>query len=192
MRMRSECRRANGLLQLYIDGRLDPRHLPALEAHLDGCADCRAALAAYELVAQSAGLPEGAPDPAQLTVSIMARIAAHESQKHGQLAARRQFAPRWADALLAALLATLSTLLFAMLNPGVRVTMAHAFPLAATVLGAPGPGAIAWSVWVVWIATGMGLTLLLAGAEVRATWRKRLAARLRQWQRPQWPTLRGV
>lgn len=190
--MRGECRRANTWLQLYIDGRLDPRQLPALEAHLDNCADCQAALGAYELVAQSAGLPEGAPDPVQLTAAIMARIADYEAQKQQQLAAQRQFALRWADALLAALLATLSTLVFALLNPGVRATLAHTFPLAATLLGASGPGAIAWSAWIVWIASGTGLTLLLAGAEVRAAWRKRLAARLGQWQRPQWPTLRGV
>lgn len=193
--MRGECRRANVWLQHYVDGRLDPRQLPALEEHLDTCAECRAAFSAYEIVAQSAGLPEGAPDPAQLTASIMARIAAYEAQRRAAAAAaaqRRQFAPRWADALLAALLATVSTLLFALLNPGVRETMAHTFPLAAMLLGAPGPGAIAWSVWVVWIVSGTGLTLWLAGAEVRAAWRKRLAARLGQWQWPQWPTLRGV
>ena len=188
--MRGECRKANVWLQLYIDGRLDPRQLPALEDHLDGCAECRAALAAYEVVVQSAGMPEGAPEPAQLTAAIMARIAAYEAQRRP--VAQGQFAPRWGDALLAALLATLSTLLFALLNPGVRDAMAHAFPLAATLLGAPGPGAIAWSAWVVWIASGMGLTLVLAGAEVRAAWRKRLAARWGQWQRPQWPTLRGI
>lgn len=189
--MRAECRRANVWLQHYIDGRLDPRRLPALETHLDACADCRAALSAYEVVAQSAGMPEGAPDPAQLTAAIMARITAYEAQRH-VAAVRRQFAPRWVDALLAALLATLSTLIFALMNPGVRGAMAHTFPLAAIVLGAPGPGAIAWSAWVVWIASGTGLTLVLAGGEVRATWRKRLAVRLGQWQRPQWPTLRGV
>ena len=192
--MRAECRRANVWLQHYIDGRLDPRQLPALETHLDACADCRAALSAYEVVAQSVGMPEGAPDPAQLAASIMARIAAYEVQQRHAAAVRRQFAPRWADALLAALLATLSTLLFALLDPSVRDAMAHAFPLAAMVLGAPGPGAVAWSAWVVWIASGAGLTLWLAGTEVRAAWRKRLAARLGQWQwqRPQWPTLRGV
>lgn len=190
--MTGECRRVNRWLQVYIDGRLEPRQLPVLEAHLDACAECRAALAAYEVVAQSAGLPDGAPDPAQLTASIMARITAYEAQKQERLAAQRQFALRWGDALLAALLATVSTLIFALLNPGVRGTMAQAFPLAAMVLSAPGPGAIAWGVWVVWIASGMGLTLVLAGAEVRATWRKQLAARLGQWPRPQWPTLRGV
>lgn len=198
--MRGECRRANVWLQLYLDGRLDPRQLPALEEHLDACAECRAALSAYEVVTQSASMPEGGPEPAQLTAAIMARIAAYEAQKQGSVAAeavvaaqsRRQFTPRWADALLAAVLATLSTLLFALLNPGVRGAVAHAFPLAATMLGAPGPGAIAWSAWIVWIASGAGLTLVLAGAEVRAAWRKRLTARLGQWQRPQWPTLRGI
>lgn len=190
--MTGECRRTNTWLQFYIDGQLDPYRLPALETHLAACANCRSALETYELVAQSAGLPEGAPDPAQLTASIMERIAAYEAQKQRQLATQRQFAPRWADALLAALLATLSTLIFALLNPGVRATLAHTFPQAAAALGSPGPGAIAWGAWVVWIVSGAGLTLLLAGAEVRATWRKRLAARLGQWQPPQWPTLRGV
>lgn len=186
--MRGECRRANVWLQHYVDGRLDPRQLPALEEHLEACAECRVALAAYEVVAQSAGMPEGAPEPAQLTALIMGRIATYEAQR--RVAAQWQFMPRWADALLAALLATLSTLLFALLDPPVRDAMAHAFPLAAMVLGASGPGAIAWSAWAVWIASGTGLTLWLAGAEVRAAWRKRLSARLEQWG--QWPTLRGI
>lgn len=195
--MKGECRRANVWLQLYVDGRLDPRQISALERHLDGCAECRAALSAYEVVARSAGMPEGAPEPAHLTALVMARIAAYEAQKRGRgqtVAAQmqRQFGPRWTDALLAAVLATVSTLIFALLNPGVREAMAHTFPLAATMLGAPGPGAIAWSAWIVWIASGTGLTLVLAGVEVRTAWRKRLTARLGQWQRPQWPTLRGI
>jgi predicted anti-sigma-YlaC factor YlaD len=188
--MRRKCRWVGDQLQLYVDGRLEPRRLSALEAHLDDCSECRAALAAYEIVAQSAGMPEGAPESAQLTAMIMGRIAAYEAQRREVVT--RQFTPRWADALLAALLATMSTLVFALFDPGLRDTLIHTFPLAVTVLGAPGPGAIAWSAWAVWIVSGLGLTFWLAGTDVRADWRRRFAARLEQVQWPQWPTLRGV
>jgi anti-sigma factor RsiW len=39
-----DCRSAHDLLALYFDGELDRAASRELEAHLDGCADCRAAL----------------------------------------------------------------------------------------------------------------------------------------------------
>jgi predicted anti-sigma-YlaC factor YlaD len=179
-------------LQLYMDGRLEAARLPALEAHLASCAACRELLAAYELIGSATGEREDVVVPPELTGLILARVADFERQR---LAAReRHFAPRWTDGALAIALATLSTLLFVLLDPTLRAAVpqavAHSFPLVPEMLAAPGPGAIAWSAWVVWIASGVGLTLWLAGAEVRAQWRKRLAARLARW--PQWPTVRGA
>lgn len=40
-----DCKTATGLLDVYLDGELDRMQARALEAHLDACADCAAALA---------------------------------------------------------------------------------------------------------------------------------------------------
>jgi hypothetical protein len=164
-------------LQLYIDGRLAPARLPALEAHLAGCAACRELLATYELIGSAAGERADVAVPPELTALILARVADYERARVA--AAEQRFAPRWGDAALAVALATLSTLLFVLLDPALRMTVpravAQSFPLVPAMLAAPGPGAIAWSAWVVWIASGLGLTLWLAGPELRAAARRRLS-----------------
>ena len=44
--------------------------------------------------------------------------------------------------------------------------------MLATLIQAEGPGSIPWIAWIIWITAGVGLTLWLAGAEVRATWKR--------------------
>ncbi|HEU5440162.1 MAG TPA: zf-HC2 domain-containing protein [Ktedonobacterales bacterium] len=172
----NNCRRMERWLQLYTDGRLEAERLPALEVHLAGCMACRELLAAYELIGTAAGAHEEAAVPPGLTGLIMARVADYERARLA--AVERRFAPRWGDAVLAVTLATLSTLLFVLLDPALRMTVpravAQSFPLVPAMLAARGPGAIAWSAWVVWIASGLGLTLWLAGPELRAAARYRL------------------
>jgi anti-sigma factor RsiW len=175
------CRRATLWLQLYTDGRLDASHLPALEAHLQACAACRADFAALDLIVQVAAERVVAPTPPGLAQLIMARIAAFEARRRST---SRPFGLRWGDALLAALLATISTFLFVLFTPSLRASLplafAHAFPDVVSLLLAPGPGSIAWIAWVAWIATGLGLTLWLAGAEARSAWRRTVAHSLAQ------------
>ncbi|MFI5273710.1 MAG: anti-sigma factor family protein [Ktedonobacterales bacterium] len=183
--MIAECRWASDQLQLFVDGRLDVRQLSRLEAHLDGCSACRAALAAFELVAEASAERMEVSVPEDLTHLIMARIAAYEVTRRAEAAVR--FVPSARDGLLAALLATVSTVLFVLLIPALRDSAARAFPLLPALLSARGPDSIAWSVWAVWIASGAGLALWLAGAEVRASLRRRLSERLAQL-----PTLRQV
>jgi anti-sigma factor RsiW len=198
------CARARGWLNLYVDGRLPLGRLRALEEHVLGCAACRRELVMLEGVREALheGAAEVAPEPAELHMLIMARIAAYEAARREAQAAvaaakavgagaGASFGLRWADALLAAALATLSTLLFVLLDPGLRVAVPAAllrsFPGVAALLSAPGPGAVAWAAWLVWIVAGVGLALLFAGAEVRMRWRRSLAARL-----PQLPQLRQL
>jgi anti-sigma factor RsiW len=176
------CRCATLWLQLYTDGRLDVSHLAALEAHLQACATCRADLAAFDLISQVAAERAAAPEPPGLAALIMARIAAFEARR--RTASRRPFGLRWGDALLAALLATISTFLFILFTPPLRTSLplafAHTFPDVVSLLLAPGPGSIAWIAWIAWTATGLGLTLWLAGAEARSTWRRTVANSLAQ------------
>jgi len=196
------CARARGWLNLYVDGRLPLGRLRALEEHVLGCAACRHELAMLEGIREAlhGGAAEAAPEPAELHALIVARIAAYEARRREAQAAvaaakavgaGASFGLRWADALLAAALATLSTLLFVLLDPGLRMAVPAAllrsFPGVAALLSAPGPGAVAWAAWLVWIVVGVGLALLFAGAEVRMQWRRSLAARL-----PQLPQLRQL
>jgi hypothetical protein len=114
----------------------------------------------------------------------MARIAAAERRRAATQAARaaHPFTWRWSDALLAALLGTISTLLFLFINPGLRTsffaTLAHSFPLLTMLAQAEGPGSIPWLAWIIWITAGIVLALWLAGAEMRATWKRALIQRL--------------
>ena len=199
------CARARGWLNLYVDGRLPLGRLRALEEHVLGCAACRRELVMLEgiheaLRGDAVEAAEAPPEPAELHTLIMARIAAYEALRRETrvavaaakaVSAGASFGLRWADALLAAALATLSTLVFVLLDPGLRTVMAatllRSFPGVAALLSAPGPGAVAWAAWLVWIVAGVGLALLFAGAEVRMQWRRSLAARL-----PQLPQLRQL
>ena len=175
------CDRAQKDLQLYIDGRLDQRRFSLLEIHLDACDRCQRDLAFYEVIQTTlVEDPAIAREPEGLTRLIMARIATAEARRTAQAA--QPFTWRWGDALLAALLGTISTLFFLFINPGLRTafftTLTHNFPLLAMLTQAEGPGSIPWIAWIIWITAGIGLALWLAGAEMRASWRRSLAQRL--------------
>jgi anti-sigma factor RsiW len=176
------CARSQRYLQLYVDGRLAPDYLSSLEAHLAECAACRRELHMLETIALVYAEPEPVEVPPDLTVLIMARVARAE-----RLRARvdpRSFGIRWADALVALLLATCSTLLFVLLDPGLRLAVPaafmHSFPTLVSLLLVRGPGSIAWSAWIASVLTGSLLTLWLAGAEVRSSWRRVLSEHMPQ------------
>jgi anti-sigma factor RsiW len=183
------CAQAQRELQLYMDGRLDQRRFYPLEAHLDICERCQDSLKLYEIMQEALTDPLAEKEPANLTALIMARIAVAEKRRTTQVA--QPFDWQWRDALLAALLGTTSTLLFLVINPALRttffMTIAHSFPMLATLIQANGPGAIPWIACIVWITVGVGLTLWLAGAEVRAAWKRSLTHRIQT--RPQFRQL---
>lgn len=176
------CSRARYWLQLYVDERLDVRRLPTLEAHLDTCSACRRELASLEEIRGALAATNLEREPENLTGQIMVRVAAVEARRARARAAARPFSVRWGDAVLAALLASVATLSFILLDPTLRATIPAAFmrsfPSVAALLMAPGPGSIAWIAWIVWVATGVGIALWFAGAEARSTWRRSLSERV--------------
>jgi hypothetical protein len=91
MRTRGECREWRELLGAYALGRLEGDERVGLEAHLDGCPDCRAELASLEPVALM--LPHADPErfgPApQPPPELGARIAS-VIEKERQRAQRRR------------------------------------------------------------------------------------------------------
>jgi hypothetical protein len=100
------CVRWQGELAMQALGKLEPDVATALQAHLDGCADCREEAAelaplAAALAAASPDVlddPEAAPVPARLQQSVLARLDAEARSEH-----RR--ARRWVGAAAAAVAA---------------------------------------------------------------------------------------
>jgi anti-sigma factor RsiW len=110
MKTRNECRDWRELLGAHALGRLEGDERAGLEAHLDGCAGCRAELALLEPVARM--LPHADPErfesapqpPPELGARIAATIAG-EQQQAGKRRRRRLlggFALGGATAALAA------------------------------------------------------------------------------------------
>ncbi len=90
MKIRNECRDWRELLGAYAFGHLHGAELVGLEAHLEGCAQCRAELALVQPVAQM--LPHADParfestpqPPAELGARIAATIAGERKQLERQ------------------------------------------------------------------------------------------------------------
>ena len=181
-----KCSRAMLFLNLYVDGRLPLRRFAALEEHLRECAACRAELAHLELVASSLARTALVAEPEGLTALILARIAGFEANR--ARSRERTFVLRWGDAVLAAVLASLTTLVFVFLDPhlrpGILSGIASFGGQLSSLASAPGTGASALLVWMVWIGAGCVLTLCLAGAQLRSTWRRSLAQRIPQLRQP--------
>jgi hypothetical protein len=103
------CVRWQGELAMQALGKLEPDVATALQAHLDGCADCREEAAeiaplAAALAAASPDVledPEAAPVPARLEQSVLARLDAEARSEH-----RR--ARRWVGGAAAAVVAVAS------------------------------------------------------------------------------------
>lgn len=187
------CSRAITLLNLYVDGRLPARRFAALEQHVGDCAACRAELTRLELITSSLAEAPLVAEPERLTTLILARIAGYEANRARAEANRartheRSFAPRWGDAVLAAVLASLTTLLFVFLDPhlraGILANVSSVGVQFSTLISTSGQGASGWIVWSVWIGAGCALAVWLAGAQVRSTWRRSLAQRIPQLRQP--------
>jgi anti-sigma factor RsiW len=181
-----KCSRALTLLNLYVDGRLSASRFAALEQHLGDCAACRAELTHLELVTRSLAEAPIVAEPERLTTLILARIAGYEANR--ARAHERSFAPRWGDAVLAGVLASLTTLLFVFLDPhlraGILANVSAVGVQLSTLVAAPGTRASGWLVWSVWIGAGCVLTVWLAGAQVRSTWRRSLVQHIPQLRQP--------
>ncbi|HEV2237512.1 MAG TPA: zf-HC2 domain-containing protein [Ktedonobacterales bacterium] len=171
-------------LQHYVDDRLDARAASGVAAHLAGCAACRDDLRLLQAVRTGAAALPYVAEPERLTRSILARVAAFERQRAvATLGAR--FALRLADALLATALASLATVLFLLLQPGLlrmaAAPLQHALaPLQRGYVGFVGHWGTVLA-WALWMGLGLSLTLWFAGSEVRSGWRRTLSQHL-PWQ----------
>jgi anti-sigma factor RsiW len=176
-----KCGQVHDSIQLYLDGRLDGQRMPGLAQHLQTCGQCRDELAAYQTIVEGMTTTEPDLHPEALTRSIMLRIRQVDAQLRAP-ALSRPFSLGWADALLAAALATVMTVVFLFFQPVLRAAIS--VPLSDTFAALTHTIALhtaSWSplaIWFVWIALGVTLTLWFAGREVRAGWRRTIQERL--------------
>lgn len=174
------CERANVWLQLYVDGRLDLHRLVRLEEHLEACQACREDLDVLEAICYGSSALDYARQPMDLTERIMRRVADVESRRLSP--ERRSFGLGWADAVLAALLATVMTGLFLGFQPALTHAASTALVHNLTSVDRDIVGIVstwaAWVAWAVWVGVGLLLAIWFAGREVRNGWRRTLAARL--------------
>jgi anti-sigma factor RsiW len=195
----TNCSQAQEWMQLYLDHRLSLARIRALEHHMERCKQCRAEWMLLEDVAAGIYSLEHIIEPSGLTDAIMARIAAATAQPPEETSAalqRQKQRPLRAapfhlaarDVILSTILATLVVLSFVLAQPtlrdalGVQVNPAIAAGLSVfQALFSSNNGLVPfWLGWALWVALGVGITLFVAGSEIRSLWRQRIRERLPQ------------
>src|SRR5262249_4874819 len=119
------CTKAAWQLQLYLDQQLSLAEIRALEAHLSTCPACRAELHALAEITRTLSTMEQVIEPADLTTSIMQRVAL-DVQKKEQKAYEPSFVPfrlSFQELLAVILLATVSTLGLIFAQPTLRTML---------------------------------------------------------------------
>ncbi len=99
------CAEIYELIGLHIDGAITPEQEAQLQAHLAGCASCRALLAAYEQIQEGVAGLEADP-PAELLTGVMQAVA-QEPRTSPAVKKRRISGHRAAFTAVAAVLAIL-------------------------------------------------------------------------------------
>lgn len=83
-------------VSLLVDGELAPHEAARLSAHVDACATCRQARAAFLLLRQQLRSYEWAPDPQAQSRALTAILGSHKSETGG---APREPSGRWPERL---------------------------------------------------------------------------------------------
>jgi len=118
-----ECKNAVALLEAYLDNELDRAEARELEQHVDGCADCRAALTrldALRLALRDQTLRHEAPAALRDRIAAAAANTAGVAESVLPPAARRarSVLPAWWRVAAACVLAFASGAIFMRLNSG--------------------------------------------------------------------------
>src|SRR5690349_5336663 len=120
------CSKATRLLQLYVDKQLSLEQMRSLEAHLFSCPACGQELHLLEEVEAALTDQELVYEPADLTATVMQRIARSEREKQMALLAQPESAPlrlSLRELLAAILLATFATFGIILGQPSLRSTL---------------------------------------------------------------------
>jgi anti-sigma factor (TIGR02949 family) len=177
------CSKAMQQLQLYLDHQLPLDSLRVLEAHLSQCRTCQEELRLLEAVTQALrGLPPVA-EPPDLTATIMHRVALTPRRKEEHWYMLRL---SLLEILVAICLATLTTLGIILEQPPLRAVLPlgngyETLSQAFTHLLVNVSSAFIVALWVIGAILGVGITLVLAGHEMRAQWWRAMLERLPVW-----------
>src|SRR6266700_6099268 len=185
------CSRAAQLLQLYIDRRLAMQKMRELENHLSQCSACRRELFLLEKMDLALRELELVVEPANLTESIMQRVAL--SPRSSEARSRREAAFAWfhislSELLSVVLLATIATLGVILGQPSLRAVLPFAnghdrlslffINLLNVLMSAMNSSTLMLVFWICGTFLGVWITLVLAGSEVRTQWLKAVMDRL--------------
>jgi predicted anti-sigma-YlaC factor YlaD len=178
------CSKAIQQLQLYLDHQLPLDSMRILEAHLAQCRTCQEELRLLEAVTQGLrGIPPVA-EPADLTATIMRRVALtpRRKEEHWYTLLRLSLL----EILVAICLATLTTLGIILEQPPLRAVLPfgdgyQALSQTFTHLLMNVSSTFIVALWVIGAILGVCITLVLAGHEMRAQWWRAMLERLPVW-----------
>ncbi len=191
------CRRASGLMSLYIDARLDMRGTERLERHLVSCPACRQDLARLRVMQMALREERLVEEPAGLTEHVMRRVSAYEGKRASDAALIRQRKALKAERraartqtwraigvrrVLALAVALVALVVWAQVTTPrlLPSVVTHAGPNLLQILVTPGPYEIAWSVWGAGAALTLAIFTWLARADASEELRRALVERLPQ------------
>lgn len=179
------CSDAMQQLQLYLDQQLTLNQVRTLEEHLADCNTCQKELLVLEEIIFTLHSMPSVVEPADLTTTIMQRVALTPQRRKERLYALLRLS--LLETLVVIFLATLTTFGVILEQPPLRAvlpiangyeTVSRTFIQLLTNLGS-GPFTLA--LWVVGSVLGICITLVLAGDEMRAEWWKAMLDRLPVW-----------
>ncbi|MBV9256855.1 MAG: zf-HC2 domain-containing protein [Ktedonobacteraceae bacterium] len=187
-RVSMRCSVARGLLQLYIDRQLTLDQMRMLEAHVANCPSCERELYLLETVVQDFRAIEMVPEPSDLTLNIMQRVALSVQQEQEPDYALLR--PSLPELLVILSLSTIAMLGVILGQPSVRVLLpianghdilSLAFLNFLHLFIDVNSEMLMGIFWIVGTILGVWITLALVGAEVRSQWLKAMMDRLPVW-----------
>ncbi|GAC1633667.1 MAG: hypothetical protein NVS4B11_35110 [Ktedonobacteraceae bacterium] len=187
------CSQATQQLQLYIDHQLSWEKIHPLEVHIAVCAECRRELVVLEEIASALESTQPVIEPADLTANIMQRVALDVQQREHEKVAREVYVPlrpSLREILAVIVLATMTTLGIILGQPALRASLpfanghdqfSQAVITASHFFASVNSGTLTLAFWVLGTLLGVGITLMLAGNEIRDEWFKAISHKLPVW-----------
>lgn len=182
------CSEATQQLQFYIDHQLTLKQIRELEAHLSRCTVCQEELFLLERVADAVQNLDLVVEPDNLTERIMQRVAL--TPQHPPDPIFFLLRPSLKEVLAVVVLATVTTLGIILGQPSLRSvlpfanghdSLSFAFMNTLHLLLNLDAGTLTLALWLGGTVLGVGITLVLAGAEMRTKWRKAMMDHLPSW-----------
>lgn len=188
------CTQANKQFQLYLDHQLTLRQTRILEAHMTNCQTCCTHLQTLEEIVAGLQTLKFVAEPVDMHAMIMRKVALNTNRqqqpsplKQAQATPFSLFRPSLVEMLVASLLATVATLSILLQQPLLRMLLpatnghdlfSRTITQVAHTLMSFDTNTLILAFWVVGTVLGVGITLAVAGNEMRSQWFKAVVERL--------------